>query len=107
MLLPGLGIMGSLVGKKHALLDRSMPTFLRDRTSPGSGSRKSGDRRGLGESFVAEPIRSHDEAPCPSPLPECGFRAKAENEKRLPKESLKAFDGAVDEYCAALRGPRQ
>jgi transcriptional/translational regulatory protein YebC/TACO1 len=25
-----------------------------------------------------------------------------ENEKRLPKASLKAFDGAVDEYFAAL-----
>jgi hypothetical protein len=30
-----------------------------------------------------------------------------ENEKRLPKESLKAFDGAVDEYFAALRRPPQ
>ncbi len=26
-----------------------------------------------------------------------------ENEKRLPKDSLKAFDGALDEYLAALR----
>jgi hypothetical protein len=25
------------------------------------------------------------------------------NEKRLPKKSLKAFDGAVDEYFAALK----
>jgi hypothetical protein len=25
-----------------------------------------------------------------------------ENEKRLPKKALKAFDGAVDEYLAAL-----
>jgi hypothetical protein len=30
-----------------------------------------------------------------------------ENEKRLPKESLKAFDGGVDEYFAALRRPPQ
>jgi hypothetical protein len=30
-----------------------------------------------------------------------------ENEKRLPKESLKAFDGAVDEYFAALMRPLQ
>lgn len=30
-----------------------------------------------------------------------------ENEKRLPKESLKAFDGAVDEYFAALKRPPQ
>jgi hypothetical protein len=30
-----------------------------------------------------------------------------ENEKRLPKESLRAFDGAVDEYFAALRRPPQ
>jgi hypothetical protein len=30
-----------------------------------------------------------------------------ENEKRLSKSSLKAFDGAVDEYFAALTGPRQ
>jgi hypothetical protein len=30
-----------------------------------------------------------------------------ENEKRLPKEKLKAFDGAVDEYLAALeRAPQ-
>ena len=26
-----------------------------------------------------------------------------ENEKRLPKEKLKAFDGAVDEYLAAIK----
>ena len=30
-----------------------------------------------------------------------------ENEKRLPKKSLKAFDGAVDEYLAALKRPVQ
>jgi hypothetical protein len=30
-----------------------------------------------------------------------------ENEKRLPKEKLKAFDGAVDEYLAALKRPAQ
>jgi transcriptional/translational regulatory protein YebC/TACO1 len=30
-----------------------------------------------------------------------------ENEKRLPKESLKVFDGAVEEYFAALRRPPQ
>ena len=30
-----------------------------------------------------------------------------ENEKQLPKESLKAFDGAVDEYLAAVEGPVQ
>jgi hypothetical protein len=30
-----------------------------------------------------------------------------ENEKRLPKEKLKAFDGAVDEYFDALKRPRQ
>jgi len=30
-----------------------------------------------------------------------------ENEKRLPKEKLKAFDGAVDEYLAALNRPPQ
>jgi len=30
-----------------------------------------------------------------------------ENEKRLPKEKLKAFDGAVDEYFAALKRPPQ
>jgi hypothetical protein len=30
-----------------------------------------------------------------------------ENETRLPKGSLKAFDGAVDEYFAALRRPPQ
>jgi hypothetical protein len=28
-----------------------------------------------------------------------------ENEKQLPKEKLKAFDGAVDEYFAALKRP--
>ena len=30
-----------------------------------------------------------------------------ENEKRLPTESLKAFDGAVDEYFTALNRPPQ
>ena len=30
-----------------------------------------------------------------------------ENEKRLPEESLKAFDAAVDEYFAALTRPLQ
>jgi hypothetical protein len=30
-----------------------------------------------------------------------------ENEKRLPKKSLKAFDGALDEYFAALKRPPQ
>jgi hypothetical protein len=30
-----------------------------------------------------------------------------ENVKRLPKEKLKAFDGAVDEYFAALKAPIQ
>lgn len=30
-----------------------------------------------------------------------------ENEKRLPASSLKAFDGAVDEYRVALKRPRQ
>jgi len=30
-----------------------------------------------------------------------------ENEKRLPKEKLKAFDGTVDEYLAALKRPPQ
>jgi len=30
-----------------------------------------------------------------------------ENVKRLPKASLKAFDGAVDEYFAALERPPQ
>ena len=30
-----------------------------------------------------------------------------ENEKCLPKEKLKAFDGAVDEYFAALKRPHQ
>ena len=30
-----------------------------------------------------------------------------ENEKRLPKEKLKAFDKAVDEYFAALERPVQ
>ena len=30
-----------------------------------------------------------------------------ENEKRLPKEKLKAFDGAVDEYLAAVKRPPQ
>jgi len=30
-----------------------------------------------------------------------------ENENRLPKEKLKAFDGAVDEYFAALKRPAQ
>jgi hypothetical protein len=30
-----------------------------------------------------------------------------ENEKTLPKEKLKAFDGAVDEYLAALKRPPQ
>jgi hypothetical protein len=30
-----------------------------------------------------------------------------ENEKRLPKDKLKAFDGAVDEYFDALKRPRQ
>jgi hypothetical protein len=30
-----------------------------------------------------------------------------ENEKQLPKESLKAFDGAVDEYFTAVEGPVQ
>jgi len=30
-----------------------------------------------------------------------------ENEKRLPKESRKAFEGAVDEYFAALKRPPQ
>jgi hypothetical protein len=30
-----------------------------------------------------------------------------ENEKRLPKEKLKAFDGAVDEYLAAIKRPAQ
>ena len=30
-----------------------------------------------------------------------------ENEKRLPKEKLKAFDGAVDEYLAAIKRPPQ
>lgn len=30
-----------------------------------------------------------------------------ENEKQLPDSSLKAFDGAVDEYRAALKRPRQ
>lgn len=30
-----------------------------------------------------------------------------ENEKRLPASSLKAFDGAVEEYRAALKRPRQ
>ena len=29
------------------------------------------------------------------------------NEKRLPKAALKAFDGAVDEYFAALHRPPQ
>jgi hypothetical protein len=30
-----------------------------------------------------------------------------ENEKQLPASSLKAFDGAVEEYRAALKRPRQ
>jgi hypothetical protein len=30
-----------------------------------------------------------------------------ENEKRLPEEKLKAFDGAVDEYFDALKRPPQ
>jgi hypothetical protein len=30
-----------------------------------------------------------------------------ENETQLPKEKLKAFDGAVDEYFAALKRPSQ
>ena len=30
-----------------------------------------------------------------------------ENEGKLPKQSLKAFDGAVDEYFAALKRPSQ
>ena len=30
-----------------------------------------------------------------------------ENENRLPTKSLKAFDGAVDEYLAALKRPAQ
>jgi hypothetical protein len=30
-----------------------------------------------------------------------------ENEKRWSKQSLKAFDGAVDEYFAALKRPLQ
>ena len=30
-----------------------------------------------------------------------------ENEQRLPKSSLQAFDGAVDEYFAALKRPPQ
>jgi hypothetical protein len=30
-----------------------------------------------------------------------------ENEKRLPASALKAFDGAVEEYRAALKRPRQ
>ena len=30
-----------------------------------------------------------------------------ENKKRLPKEKLRAFDGAVDEYFAALDRRRQ
>ena len=30
-----------------------------------------------------------------------------ENEKRLPASSLKAVDGAVEEYRAALKRPRQ
>ena len=30
-----------------------------------------------------------------------------ENEKRLPEKSLKAFDGAVDEYFVALKRPPQ
>jgi hypothetical protein len=30
-----------------------------------------------------------------------------ENEKRLSKEKLKAFDGAVDEYLAAIKRPPQ
>ena len=30
-----------------------------------------------------------------------------ENERQLPKESLKAFERAVDEYFAALKRPPQ
>jgi len=30
-----------------------------------------------------------------------------ENEKRLPEKYLKAFDGAVDEYFAAMKRPPQ
>jgi hypothetical protein len=30
-----------------------------------------------------------------------------ENQQRLSKEKLKAFDGALDEYFAALKGPVQ
>ena len=30
-----------------------------------------------------------------------------ENEQRLPKEKLRAFDGAVDEYFAALKRRQQ
>ena len=30
-----------------------------------------------------------------------------ENEKSLPKKSLKAFDAAVDEYIAAVKRPPQ
>jgi hypothetical protein len=30
-----------------------------------------------------------------------------ENEKRLPEKSLKAFDGAVDEYLAPIKRPPQ
>ena len=30
-----------------------------------------------------------------------------ENEKGLPKEKLKAFDGAVDEFFEALKHPKQ
>ena len=30
-----------------------------------------------------------------------------DNERQLPKESLKAFEGAVDEYFAALKRPPQ
>jgi len=36
-----------------------------------------------------------------------GVYVSDENEKRLPKKKLKAFDGAVDEYFAALKRPIQ
>jgi hypothetical protein len=36
-----------------------------------------------------------------------GVYVNDENEKTLPTKSLKAFDGALDEYFDALKRPRQ
>jgi hypothetical protein len=49
-----------------------------------------------------EPIRLSS-----TPFRKPAFYVCEENERRLPKESLKAFEGAVDEFFAALKRPQQ